>query len=54
VLECEQLCADAHCHGGALRVYRMSAFHAFCSEWLNVVISGFRNTLLTLLWFLVP
>jgi hypothetical protein len=27
VLECEQLYADAHCHGGAL--HRMSAFHVF-------------------------
>jgi hypothetical protein len=25
VLECEELCADVHCHGEAL--YRMSAFH---------------------------
>jgi hypothetical protein len=31
VLECEHLYADMHCHGGAL--HRMSAFHAFCSDW---------------------
>jgi hypothetical protein len=32
-LECEHLYsyADAHCHGGAL--HRLSAFHAFSSEW---------------------
>jgi hypothetical protein len=34
VLEIEQLYADAHCHGEAL--HRMSAFHAFCSEWLSL------------------
>jgi hypothetical protein len=26
---------DVHCHGEALR--RMSAFHAFCSEWSSTV-----------------
>jgi hypothetical protein len=31
VLECEQLYADAHHHGGAR--HRISAFHAFCPEW---------------------
>jgi hypothetical protein len=31
VLECEQLYADMHRHGGAL--HHMSAFHTFCSEW---------------------
>jgi hypothetical protein len=31
ILECEQLCANAHCQGEAL--HRMSAYHAFCSEW---------------------
>jgi hypothetical protein len=31
VFECEQLNADAYCHGGTL--HRVSAFHVFCSEW---------------------
>jgi hypothetical protein len=34
-IECEHLYADMHCHGGAL--HWMSAFHAFCSEWLYAV-----------------
>jgi hypothetical protein len=44
--QCEQLYADAHCHGGAL--HRMSAFHALCSEWPYSVFLVFRNILLTL------
>jgi hypothetical protein len=41
VLECEQLYADAHCHGEAL--HQMSAFNAFSSEWPYAVFSVFHN-----------
>jgi hypothetical protein len=47
VLECEQLYADVHCHGGAL--HRMSAFDAFCSKWPYAVFLLFCSTLLMLL-----
>jgi hypothetical protein len=47
VLKCGEMYADTHCHGEAL--YRMSAFHAFCSEWPYAVILVFRITLTRLL-----
>jgi hypothetical protein len=43
-------CMQTHCCVEAL--HRMSAFHAFCSEWPYTVFLAFHNTLLTLLWSL--
>jgi hypothetical protein len=44
MLECKQLYADMHWHGGAL--HQMSAFHTFCSTIQNVAdLTGS-----TLLW----
>jgi hypothetical protein len=51
VLECEQLYADGHCHGGEL--YLVSAIQAYFSEWSYAVSLVFRNKLVTLLWSIV-
>jgi hypothetical protein len=53
VIEWEHLYMDMHCHGGALPVHWISAFHTFCSEWPYIIFLVFYNTLLTLLWCLV-